>query len=59
MSLGCFLAHSIQRQLCNGPKLGNSSTLTEAFRCGAVNPCIDNHGFHRSITINFKNKTRH
>lgn len=35
MSLGCFFAKSIQRQLCNGPKLGNSSTLTEAFRCGA------------------------
>ena len=34
-SLDCISAESIKRQLCNGPKLGVSSTLTEAFRCGA------------------------
>ena len=57
MSLGCNFTESIQRQLCNGPKLGISSTLTEAFD-GSVplwrrSPCIDNRCFHHSITTRF------
>ena len=49
MSLGGVFAESIQRQLCNGPKLGIDGSVPLWRR----SPCIDNRCFHHSITTHF------